>query len=364
MATDHGDRSATAELELAPTRDTGRTAIVLGGLVVLGVLILQLGFILSYVGAFHDPAPRDVDIAVVGPAPAAEQTVAALGSLPGHPLSPSTTTSVEQARSMVANRDVESALVLGPDGRDTLLVASAASTSVADAVETVVTQFAAAQQRTVTVDDLVPISSGDNRGLSDFYIAVGWVVGGYLLATVMELVAGSSRAPRTAARRLLVAVGYAVLSGIGTAIIVEPVLGVYSGHFWSLAALGALVVFATFAFTLFLEAALDFVGIGLVIGLFVVLGNPSAGGAYGTQLIPPFWAAIGPWLTPGAATSGVRNIAYFHGTEMAQPLGVLFGYAVVGVVGAMVAATYFDRRARRKQSPSDTTAATGATVTI
>ena len=41
-----------------------------------GVLILQLGFIASYVAAFHQPTPRDIPIAVV-----AEQ---------GPPISPST----------------------------------------------------------------------------------------------------------------------------------------------------------------------------------------------------------------------------------------------------------------------------------
>ncbi len=32
---------------------------------VVGVLALQLGFILSYVAAFHQPTPRDISVAVV-----------------------------------------------------------------------------------------------------------------------------------------------------------------------------------------------------------------------------------------------------------------------------------------------------------
>ena len=59
------------------------------------------------------------------------------------------------------------------------------------------------------------------------------------------------------------------------------------------------------------------VGIGLAILVFVVLGNPSAGGAYPAQLLPPFWSAIGPWLPPGAATGAIRGIVYFGGAGAA-----------------------------------------------
>ncbi len=31
----------------------------------VGVLLLQMGFILSYVAAFHQPTPRDIEIAVI-----------------------------------------------------------------------------------------------------------------------------------------------------------------------------------------------------------------------------------------------------------------------------------------------------------
>jgi hypothetical protein len=37
-------------------------------LLVIGVLLIQLGFVLSYVGAFHHPSPHQVPVAVVAPA--------------------------------------------------------------------------------------------------------------------------------------------------------------------------------------------------------------------------------------------------------------------------------------------------------
>ena len=51
---------------------------------VIGVLLLQFGFVLSYVGAFHAPTPRDVPLAVVAPAGAPAGTAASVaGRLDG-----------------------------------------------------------------------------------------------------------------------------------------------------------------------------------------------------------------------------------------------------------------------------------------
>ena len=52
----------------------------------VGVLALGLGFVLSYVGAFHDPSPHRVPIAVAVPAPVAGHLVDELNGLPGRPL--------------------------------------------------------------------------------------------------------------------------------------------------------------------------------------------------------------------------------------------------------------------------------------
>ena len=128
---------------------------------------------------------------------------------------------------------------------------------------------------------------------------------------------------------------YALASGIGGAIITGPVLGVFSGHLLALTGFGALVVFAVGAVTMALQVWTGLAGIGLAILLFVILGNPSAGGAYPGPLLPPFWAAIGPWLPPGAATGAVRGIVYFGGAGAGPGALVLAGYALVGAVATL-----------------------------
>src|SRR5690349_367016 len=59
-------------------------------LLVVAILGIQIGFIASYLGAFHNPKPHRVPLAVVAPAgtpaPVARQTVDKLNATPGQSL--------------------------------------------------------------------------------------------------------------------------------------------------------------------------------------------------------------------------------------------------------------------------------------
>jgi len=327
----------------APRRELLPGVTRRSALLVVGVLLLQLGFVLSYVGAFHAPTPREIPVAVVAPAGApagtTQQVVEQLNALGGHPLDARAASSERAARAQLADREVDGVLLLGTGTQDTLLVAGAEGGAVSSALSSLFTQVDAAQQRTVVAQDAIPSAGGDARGLSAFYLAVGWVVGGYLVAAIIGVSNGS--VPRTRARaavRLGALAVYALVSGIGGAVITGPVLGVFSGHVWALAGFGALVVFAVGAITMALQVWTGLIGIGLAILLFVVLGNPSAGGAYPAPLLPPFWAAIGPWLPPGAATDAVRGIVYFGGAGAGVAALVLVAYGVVGLVATLAGA--------------------------
>ncbi|MEU1089178.1 DUF3533 domain-containing protein [Streptomyces sp. NPDC005892] len=301
-------------------------------LLVLGVLVLQLLFIVSYVGALHRPVATDVPFGVVGPPQVSQQLIAGLDELPGGPLDPRAVDDAAEARRQIMNREIDGALVVNPSGTtDTVLVASGGGSALATSLEKITTEVMARQQRAVRVVDVAPASSDDFDGLSSFYLVVGWCVGGYLCASILAISAGSRPAnPRRALIRTLVMAVYSVLGGIGGAIIVGPVLGALPGSFWGLAGLGALVVFATGMITLALEALTGIVGIGLAVLIIVIAGNPSAGGAFPLPMLPDFWRAIGPALPPGAGTWVARSIAYFRGNAVTGSLLILSAWAVVG----------------------------------
>jgi hypothetical protein len=312
---------------------------------IIGIFLLQTGFILSYVGAFHSPTPHWIPLAVVAPAPDSGPLVARLNLIPSAPLHATVASSPTAARGLLRDESVSAALVINPAAKtDTLLVASADGSSEASAAEQVITAAEASQHRSVTVTDIVPLQRGDFHGLTGFYLVVGWIVGGYLVAALLGVASGARPATtRRALNRLIAFVPYAILSGLAGAIVVGPVLGALNGHLIALWWLGALLVFAVGAVTLAFQTLFGVIGIGITILFFVILGNPSAGGAYQPALLPPFWRAISSALPTGAGTDAVRRIVYFGAYDIGGHLVVLACYAVAGVVLAIIGSIIHER---------------------
>ncbi|MGW7193460.1 DUF3533 domain-containing protein, partial [Streptomyces sp. NPDC054838] len=162
---------------------------------------------------------------------------------------------------------------------------------------------------------------------------------GYLCAAVLAISAGAR--PANSARaviRLGSLLLYSITAGLLGTVIAGPVLGALPGSVPALWGLGTLVVFAVGAITLAFQGVAGVVGIGLAILLVVVLGNPSAGGAYPYPLLPPFWKAIGPALPPGAGTYAARSITYFRGNDAGPAMLVLAAWAVLGSAVTLVCA--------------------------
>lgn len=314
--------------------------IIRGAVVLVAALVLQLAFLGSYVGALHEPKPHDVPVAVVGPSAAAEQ----LNGLPGSPLDATAVSSLDEGEKRVARRRAYAVFVPAVPGKDgkqqatassTLYVASAANETMATLLPTLFNRVATEEQQPpVTVRDLAPLPASDRNGLSGFYAVISWMVGGYFGATMLGLVGTPQiRSRRQAAYRLGGMLGMALASGLFSAILLQDVIGVLGGaSFFSLWMIGALCVFAAGAATIAFQSLLGIVGTGVAVLLFVVLGNPSAGGVFSPQLIPGFWREIGAALPTGAGTTLVRNVTYFDNTAVGGPTLVLLIWAAVGVV--------------------------------
>lgn len=282
--------------------------------------------------------------------------MARLDALPGDPLDTRTVRDAGQARAQIMEREIDGALVVDPTGRtDTLLVASGGGAALSASLVKLVTEALAPQDREVRTEDVAPASPEDFEGLSSFYLVVGWCVGGYLCASILAISAGARPANAQRAVIRLGALALASLAGgIGGAVIIGPILGALPGSVFALWGLGALVTFAVGAATLALQGLTGIVGIGLAILIVVIAGNPSAGGAFPSPMLPPFWKAIGPALPPGAGTWVARSIAYFHGNAVTGPLLVLSAWAVAGSGLTMLTAV------RRKPGAAGAGATPGA----
>ena len=303
-------------------------------LLVVGALLIQLLFIWSYVMAFHEPTPHGVQVAVVTSPTDEVHVIDGLNMLTGHPLEASSASSLSTARSQLQDRKVAGIFLPSTvSTTDQLVVLSAASPSAALAVTAVFEKIDRSLHRTVEVDDLLAPLPSDRQSLTSFYLVVGWIVGGYVVASLLGISFGSRPAN---SRRAVIRVGalilYALASGLLGALLVGPVLHALPSHVGSLWWLGALLVFSVSVFTLALQVAFGTLGIGVTILLFVVLGNPSAGGPYAWSLLPGFWRRIGPWIPNGAGTDAARSLSYLGGAAITRDVLVLVVYALLGLL--------------------------------
>ncbi|MDQ1039653.1 hypothetical protein QFZ75_006069 [Streptomyces sp. V3I8] len=325
-------------------------------LLVIGVVALQVLFIASYVGALHHPKPKDVPFGVVAQGSAAGRTVARFERLPGGPLDPRVVADEATARSRIAHRDIDGALLVDPDGTtDTLLVASGGGATLSNALTSLITGLEKDQGRTVRTVDVVPADAQDANGLTPFYLVVGWCVGGYLCASALAVSAGARPADlRRAVIRLAAMALVAIVGGLGGAVVVGPVLGALPGSVAALWGLGALITFAVGAATLALQCVFGIVGIGVAVLLVVILGNPSAGGALPPPMLPPFWHTIGPALPPGAGTWAARSIAYFDDNGTTASLLILAAWAALGTAITLAAGSRGGTPLPQRESPAPT----------
>jgi hypothetical protein len=299
-------------------------------IVLFPALVLMLAFAFSYVGAFHEPTPHRVPIALVGPPAAAMQ----LNRLPGDPLDARLASSRADALSQIDHRDVYGAYEVATNR---LFVASAANRATAIALEETFDRVAAAQGRpAVHVTDIKPLPPDDSNGTAAFYAVIAWVFGGYIGATLIGLIgAPRSRSRQRAAARIGAFAGFGIVAGVLSVVMLRACFGVFSGHVVTMSAIGALTIFASGAAAGGLQAAAGPAGTGLIILVFVILGNSASGGPFARPLLPGLWRTIGGVLPPGAGVDLTRSALFFDGARVAGPIIVLLAWAAFGTVLAI-----------------------------
>ena len=310
-----------------------------GGLLV-GVLAISIAFIASYVGALHEPAPHGVPVAVVDGDLGAQALLSSIGQR-GSGLATRTYDTPDAADQALNDRQVYAVLTTDPasDGLR-LTVAGAAAPGAADLVAQTIRTAATATQIPLAVRDAHPPAARDPRGLTPFYLVLGWLLGGYLAATALAIILGT--VPRNAARlgmRLGAFAVFAALLGLAGVLIVGPGYGIWSGHTAALWLTGTTAVFCAAVLTAALEGWVGLVGTGLaMLGLFI-LGNPGSGGVYPPEFLPGLFRDLHRWLPTGQATELVRAVEYFGGHATGAPVFGLVSYLTIGLI-LLLAATY------------------------
>jgi hypothetical protein len=316
-----------------------------GVLATIGAIIaFALGAAFMSIG--HSPQPRDVPVAVVGPAAAAQALEA---QAPGQ-LSVQAVPDVAAAQKLIRERDVYAAVIPGEHGVRELMIASAASNQVANFMRR--TLGAATPENAPRIVDAQPLPKDDASGLSIPLLLQILVIGGSIgVVGIGKVLPRFKGDPRHGVLPVSFLAGYALVFGlavtgiaaafgVGTdASLIDRVLSI------------SLISFAVTASTAALVSLIGPAGSAVTGTLYFILGAQISGGSTASEFLPPFWSDLGQNLPAGAGTTLLRNVFYFPEASVGGAIGILAAYASVGLIILVAVSLVRSRREARAANP-------------
>ncbi|WP_405135853.1 hypothetical protein [Nocardia sp. NBC_01388] len=301
-------------------------------------LLMCLGMGLAYLGAFHQPAPNHLAIAVVGDSAQVKVLAQTLKDTGGNALDVITLPSRDAAITQLRNRDLAGAYV--PDAQHPeALVAKAGSDTTAMAAEAVFGQIAAKQGAVMTTTDITTAASGDPTGQGIFFLLVALSIGSYgSVAAIGAAGAGMSMW----AKGLIGLVTSLLVSLIGLAL-AGPVFHIVDHD-----------NAAVWAMSWLYSAGILAVGIGAhtflkrwttlaMMVLFVMLNFTTSGGVYTPWLQNDFFGALHSFWNGAGFVEGARSLLYFDSASFGPRLTSLFVWFGAGLL-VMIAAAVAEKR--------------------
>jgi len=274
--------------------------------------------------------PRDIPLAVAGPAPAVGQVKAGLEqAMPGG-FEITAVPDRAAAVQLVEDRDAYGAIVLD-SAQPEVLTASAGGPVIAQLLTQLSTRISAQSPPKVT--DIVPLPKDDPRGSGLAAGALPLVLGGIMATGAL------TQLVRSGSKRMIGAVLFAITGGLALAAVLQYWLGSLEGSYLGNAGVIAMSIAAISLTLLGLEWLLGTAGLALGGAVMMLLGNPLSGITSAPEMLPSGWGALGQLLPPGAAGTALRSVSFFDNAGAGRPLVVLTCWLVAGLalcaLGAM-----------------------------
>lgn len=317
-------------------------------------LYVSVGFATNYIGALHAPKPHHVKVAIVGAPAATARLARALEARPKNGFAVSQLVSVAQARRLVAARRIAGAYVPGAN-KPTVIVATAASPSLANVLEAALPQVATSQNGPPAVDDVRPLPPDNASEIPNYFFLIICSLGGFLGVTALGFVAPTL--PEW--RRVAILAAASLLAPLIAYLIGGPGYGTFDGSFGTIVAMlaiGSLYMFAVAIMTRLLQRGIGGLGALVASLLFIFLNFPSTGGTVAPQLLPGFWRFLNHFWIGAAGLDANRNILYFGGAGVGTD--VLKILAWVATCAALMAVPIYLRSRRRGRTDSSALAIT------
>jgi hypothetical protein len=303
----------------------------------ISALAIAIGslFLASYTLALGDPVPRRIDTAVVGDPSSHRAVLDEIEKVTDGGVNFHAYPTLAAAVGAIDHQQVYAALDLTPP-TPRLYVASASGASVARVFLSV-----AAADPQLHLVDTHPLPPSDPAGLDVFYLVIAATILGFLTVFQVRTNAGDLSLRHwtvfvlsfgLAASLVLVLVAGPLLHRLAL-----PIL-----ESWGILALQVITVSA------FVSTMAVLIGRWAILPtflLFMVVGNPSSGGAVAPPLLPSLFGIVSQWLPSGVTVTALRDAIYFPTYQHVRPVAVLVVWAAA-CLGAMVVLSH-----RRRTSP-------------
>lgn len=291
-------------------------------------------FVTSYSLAMGNPKPHDIPVAVVSDTIAPEQLDSAIDAATGTTFDVVRLPDQAAAETALEQQQIYGALITGDGSTATVLVSSASGASIATLIRGEAPVLGSSFGVTVTITDVNPLRPNDPSGLVLFYLALAATIIGFVGAIQTRVNASGM----TIRGELGWDAGRAALVGLVIALTTGPVLGFETFPLvpvWIVLAMQVFIAGAVYNF------------FRVVVGgkwalmptwiLFILISNPSSGGAVAPQLLPPFYEFMGRWMPTGATVRALRDLAYFPGAVHPEPYLVLGAWLVASTAAFVIA---------------------------
>src|SRR5690606_12558051 len=187
----------------------------------------------------------------------------------------------------------------------------------------------AGSQMTLDTEDLAPLGTEDTTGTVSLYVAMGWIMSGFMIIVV----AADAFPPAMRPRNLLpVVAGWSVFMSVVLWLIADPLIGAVDGHFPQLVGTGIVAIFCTAMFTTVFVRLIGLLAVIPVIAVLMFLGVPASGGAMSIYMEPEVFRFLHEVLPMPAAVESVRSILYFGGDSVGGHLVTFLIWGAISLV--------------------------------
>lgn len=297
-------------------------------------LFFIIAFCFCYIAAFHAPKFHDAPVAVVNSPSASVITQQLDQGAPGTFQFNYFATAEDATESVRDGTDAAALIVADqPEGKLTVLTASAHQFQAANLVTGAFTKALAANGAAVEFKDIAPLPEGDSYGQGAMYLMLSWCIGGYMVAMFI----GMMGTPLKHTERVGILAGGAAVVALLANLLAGPVIGVFdAGHYLPMVGLAFAWILAI---GLFVNGLSYFFGrfiTGPALLLFVFLSIPSSGAAFPAWMVPSFFQHLQPYVVGHGMTEMIKRVLYGVGDPYWQGFLLMFVYAFIGVVTMFV----------------------------